>query len=213
MNDFTVFALTTGQTRGYFKMGIPDYDLMFDLLDISSRGYLTINQLQEFQTEVYFSPLDVRQIEAAITTVCGRKAGGTCTKESFGSVVEELGRRVLLEESVEWDFKSLDVTGCGRISLSSTLLLFKCVHGEHFSLQTWDKFLSSRPKSCPDVSFDEVKLSLCDLPTGGPCEDGQFLDAKEKVEFQGSEELYEEWSELEKLQVKMIVHDVLSQGI
>lgn len=187
-------------------MGIPEYDLMFDLLDIPSRGYLTIDQLQEFQAEVYFAPLDVQQIEAAITTVCGRKAGGICAKENFGSVVEELGRRVLLEESVGWDFKCLDVTGCGRISLSSTLLLFKCIHGEHFSLGTWENFLSSRPKSCSDVSFDEVKLWLCDLPTGGPSEDEEFLDAKEKVEFQGSEELYEEWSELDKLQVENVFY-------
>lgn len=186
-------------------MGIPDYDVMFDLLDISFRGFLTVNQLQEFQMEVYFAPLDVRQIEAAITSVCGRNSAGKCLKEHFGSLVEELGRRVLLEESIQWDFQCLDVTGCGRISLSSALLLFKCVHGEHFSLQTWNKFVSSRSRSYLDVSFDEIKLWLCDLPTGGPCEDEEFLSEREKVESQGGEELYEEWSELEKLQVQFLM--------
>ena len=93
-------------------MGIPDYDLMFDLLDTRVRGYLTVDQLQEFQTQVYFAPLDRRQIEAAINFVCGEKNSQLkCSKEYFGSVVEEIGRRVLLEESIAWDFKCLDVLG------------------------------------------------------------------------------------------------------
>ena len=184
-------------------MGIPDYDLMFDLLDTSLRGYLTVDQLGEFQMEVYFAPLDVRQIEAAITTVCGRNARGKCPKEHFGSVVEELGRRMLLEESIHWDFKCLDVSGSGRISLESALLLFKCVHGDDFSLKTWNNFLSSRPKSFSDVSFDEIKLWLCDLPTGGPCEEEEYLDEKEALETRRGEQFYEEWSELDRLQVNL----------
>ena len=92
-------------------MGIPDYDLMFDLLDTGMRGYLTIDQMQDFQTQVYFVPLDRRQIEAALNYVCGKNSHLRCDKEHFGSVVEEIGRRVLLEESVAWDFKCLDVMG------------------------------------------------------------------------------------------------------
>ena len=182
-------------------MGIPDYDVMFDLLDTSLCGYLTVEQLQEFQIEVFFAPLDVRQIEAAIQTVCGRKTDRICRKGHFGGVVEELGRRALLEESIQWDFKCLDVSGSGRISLSSALLLFKCVHGEHFSLQTWNSFVSSRSKRFSDVSFDEIKLWLCALPSGGPCDDEEFLNEKENLELKASEDLYEEWSELERLQV------------
>ena len=92
-------------------MGIPDYDLMFDLLDTGMHGYLTIDQLQDFQTQVYFVPLDRKQIEAALNYVCGKNSHLTCDKEHFGNVVEEIGRRVLLEESVAWDFKCLDVLG------------------------------------------------------------------------------------------------------
>ena len=92
-------------------MGIPDYDMMFDLLDTRMCGYLSVEQLQDFQTQVYFAPLDQRQIEAAVYFVCGKNSQLKCTKEYFGNVVEEIGRRVLLEESIAWDFKCLDVLG------------------------------------------------------------------------------------------------------
>jgi hypothetical protein len=99
-------------------MGIPDYDLMFDLLDTKICGYLTIDELQDFQTQVYFAPLDRRQIEAAVHFVCGKNSQLKCSKEYFGNVVEEIGRRVLLEESIAWDFKCLDVLGgCRYITL------------------------------------------------------------------------------------------------
>ena len=92
-------------------MVVPDYDAIFDVLDIQMKGYLTIEQLQDFQNEVLFASLDRRQIEAAVNFVCGRNSQLKCTKEYFGGVVEEIGRRVSLEESIYWDFKCLDVLG------------------------------------------------------------------------------------------------------
>ena len=181
-------------------MGIPDYDMMFDLLDTRMCGYLTVDQLQDFQTQVYLAPLDQRQIEAAVDFVCGKNSQLKCSKEYFGTVVEEIGRRVLLEESIAWDFKCLDVLGCGRISLSSALLLFKCVHGEQFSLDTWNRFVLSRLTSYDDVSFDEIKLWLCEIPTGDELNDVDFDNERENLESQGCEKLYGDWSVLEKLQ-------------
>ena len=84
---------------------------MFDLLDTRLHGYLTVDQLQDFQTQVYFVPLDRLQIEAAVAYICGEDSQLKCSKEHFGRVVEEIGRRVLLEESIAWDFKCLDVLG------------------------------------------------------------------------------------------------------
>lgn len=95
--------------------------------------------------------------------------------------------------------------GCGRISLSSALLLFKCVHGEQFSLDTWNRFVSSRLTSYDDVSFDEIKLWLCEVPSGDLSNDDDFDNEREKLENQGGENLYEDWSVLEKLQVNRIL--------
>ena len=91
--------------------------------------------------------------------------------------------------------------GCGRISLSSALLLFKCVHGEQFSLDTWNRFVSSRLTSYDDVSFDEIKLWLCEVPTGDVLHEVDFDNERENLEHQGCEKLYKDWSVLQKLQV------------
>ncbi len=81
------------------------------------------------------------------------------------------------------------------------MLLFKCVHGEQFSLDTWNRFISSRLTSYDDVSFDEIKLWLCDVPSGDVHSDTEFDHERDKLENQGGERLYEDWSVLEKLQV------------
>ena len=85
-------------------MGILDLELMFDLLDTDMRGYLTSNQLQDFHESLYFSPIDYRQIEAAIRTVCGPDSRGVCPREKFVNVLDELDRRKALEDKVFWDF-------------------------------------------------------------------------------------------------------------
>jgi hypothetical protein len=80
-------------------------------------------------------------------------------------------------------------------------LLFKCVHGEQFSLDIWNRFVSSRLTSYDDVSFDEIKLWLCAIPSGDLSNDNDFDNEREKLENQGGEKLHEDWSFLEKLQV------------
>ena len=80
------------------------------------------------------------------------------------------------------------------------MLLFKCVHGEQFSLDMWNRFVSSRC-GYDDVSFDEIKLWLCEVPSGNLSNDVEFDDEREKLENQGVESLHEDWSLLQQLQV------------
>ena len=51
------------------------------------------------------------------------------------------------------------------------------------------------------MSFDEIKLWLCDVPSGDVHSDTEFDHERDKLENQGGERLYEDWSVLEKLQV------------
>ena len=182
-------------------MGIPDLELMFDLLDTDMRGYLTSNQLQDFHESLYFSPIDSRQIEAAIRTVCG-DASRLCPREHFTNVLNELDRRKSLEEKIYWDFKTVDVEGKGRISLKTALLLFKAVHNELFSMKTWRSFLSQREYPESDVCFDEIKMFLCNLVDGGPCDKEEFSEEEKAVSLRCCNNEYENLNELEKLQVK-----------
>ena len=89
------------------------------------------------------------------------------------------------------------------------MLLFKCVHGEQFSLDTWNRFVLSRLTSYDDVSFDEIKLWLCEVPSGDLSNDVDFDNEREKLANQGSENLYEDWSALEQLQVNRILVDIV----
>ena len=182
-------------------MGIPDLDLMFDLLDTDLNGYLTSRQLQDFQEELYFSRFDSKQIDAAIATICGHNSDGKCSREHFTTVLDEIERRRTLEEKIIWDFKTLDMEGNGRISLKSTLFLFKTVHGEYFSLKTWQTFVRERKGNEDGVSFDEIKMFLCNLPSGGPCDEGEFLDAESELEREMCNRDYQNFRDLQALQV------------
>lgn len=68
-------------------------------------------------------------------------------------------------------------------------------------MNTWNRFVSSRLSGNDDVSFDEIKLWLCELPSGDATGDVNYDTEREKLEKQGSERLYEDWSVLDKLQV------------
>ncbi|RMX39987.1 hypothetical protein pdam_00022972 [Pocillopora damicornis] len=181
-------------------MGLIDMELMFDLLDTDMRGYLTSNQLQDFHESLYFSPIDPRQIEAAIRTVCGSSSRGLCPREKFMDVLDDLDRRKSLEEKISWDFKSLDIEGKGRISLKTALLLFKAVHNELFSMKTWRSFVSQREYPDADVCFDEIKMFLCNLVDGGPCEKEEFNEEERDVGLRCVENEYRNLKELEKFQ-------------
>ena len=183
-------------------MGILDLELMFDLLDTEMRGYLTSNQLQQFHESLYFSPMDSRQIEAALRTVCG--SSELCPREQFIGVLEELDRRRSLEEKIYWDFKTVDVEGKGRISLSTALFLFKSVHNELFSMKSWRSFLSSREFPEADVSFDEIKVFLCNLMDGGPADREEYDDELRATDMRYVSNEYRKLKEFEKLQVSLL---------
>ena len=51
-------------------MVLQDLDYAFDTLDVECKGYIEWTELQEFDETIYYEPLDIDQLEAAITTVC-----------------------------------------------------------------------------------------------------------------------------------------------
>lgn len=182
-------------------MGIPELDLMFDVLDTGLTGYLTTLQLAEFFQDVYFIHLDRNQLEGALQTICGHNHDNRCPREHFLAVLQELERRKSLEDKIYWDFRALDFEGNSRISIDSTLFLFKAVHEEKFSLKTWNNFVQQRFDPSSDVSFDEVKIFLCNIPVGGPCDDDEFLQERDEVNRRHAEDGYNTVKELRDLQV------------
>jgi hypothetical protein len=99
-----------------------------------------------------------------------------------------------VEEQARWDFAGLDVFGSGQLPLPAAMMLMQTVHGDGFSLDTWNSFISSRgDRKTAGVSFDEIRLWLCDLPGAegsGSKEIGAAKDKLEKTMTQDAEESF-----------------------
>ncbi|XP_071961658.1 uncharacterized protein [Antedon mediterranea] len=172
----------------------------FDLLDTSQNGYITAEDVQRFDETIHRSPIFPQHIHPAIKSVCGPMSGGLCTREHFLPVLLELERRRTVENQALWDFKALDRDGCDVISIKDTLFLFKATHQEKFSMNTWNKFIENRESTKDDICFDEVRMFLCAVPDGPPCQDSIVLTECNKLESQKIEKEFENHKEFLKVQ-------------
>ncbi|ESO89984.1 hypothetical protein LOTGIDRAFT_164683 [Lottia gigantea] len=169
-------------------MGIKDYNMIFDELDRSCHGFLTADQLQEFHKSVYLTTIPLAQINTVIKQICGASSVGKVTRDLFLVVLSEIERRRLIQEEAYWDFRALDLDGNNKISLKDALILFREFHGENFSLDTWNKFISSREYPYCDIYYDEIRAWLCEIPEGTACTDQQLIEEERRLD-----EMIMEW--------------------
>lgn len=59
----------------------------------------------------------------------------------------------------------LDRHGKGTISIDEAMFMFKMVHGEFFSKDRFDVLINKRLTKDCDVTFQEIEVELCDIPT------------------------------------------------
>lgn len=101
-------------------MGIQDLMTVFDRLNPTNTGYISVNQLYELLKSVYIEPVLWAHVEAAVLHVCGPDSGNKVNREDFEAVVEEVERRRALDEQAYWDFQALDCNGrCALYSFDS----------------------------------------------------------------------------------------------
>ncbi|XP_052070817.1 trichohyalin-like isoform X2 [Mytilus californianus] len=162
-------------------MGLQDFMTVFSNLDPSCKGFVTLHQVLEFCQSIYHSSISVEQIEHAITQICGSTSSGRVSRQQFIAVLEEIERRRSVEEQAYWDFQALDYKGTNRISLKDALMMFREFHGDRFSLYTWKEFLQSRDDPDEQVYFDEIRLWLCNYPSGEPASKDQITQEEEQL--------------------------------
>ncbi|CAC5415799.1 unnamed protein product [Mytilus coruscus] len=162
-------------------MGLQDFMTVFSNLDPSCKGFVTSHQVLEFCESIYHSSISVEQIEHAITQICGSTSSGRVSRQQFIAVLEEIERRRSVEEQAYWDFQALDYKGTNRISLKDALMMFREFHGDRFSLYTWKEFLQSRDDPNEQVYFDEIRLWLCNYPSGEPASKDQITQEEEQL--------------------------------
>ncbi|XP_052249024.1 uncharacterized protein LOC127856876 isoform X2 [Dreissena polymorpha] len=160
-------------------MGVKDFESMFDTIDISRKGTITVEELRQFCELLYFAPVCIQHVEGAVKQVCENPA--VVRRREFLDVLTDVERRRAVDEQAFWDFQALDYTGQNRITLQNALLLFKEFHGDAFSLATWRRFLSSRENSDSDVCFDEIRFWLCSPPVGSACHENEFTQEEQRV--------------------------------
>ena len=59
----------------------------------------------------------------------------------------------------------LDRQRKGAIPKSDAMFLFQMVHGEFFSKQKFDLFIKNRLVPNSDITFEEIEVDLCNIPT------------------------------------------------
>ena len=84
-------------------MGIQDFEVMYDSIDLKRKGYITAEQIQHFCETLYYFPVCVQHVEYAIRDTCG--ASGMVTRKEFLDVFVEIERRRATEEQAYWDFQ------------------------------------------------------------------------------------------------------------
>ncbi|XP_052781835.1 trichohyalin-like [Mya arenaria] len=160
-------------------MGVKDFESMFDTIDLSRKGTVSSVQMHGFCEALYYSPVCMQHVEGAMKLVCQNPAA--VTRRDFLDVLTDVERRRAVDEQAYWDFQALDYTGKNRITLHNALLLFKDIHGDSFSMATWNRFLSSREIRDADVFFDEIRFWLCSPPVGSTCSEKDLKDEENKM--------------------------------
>ena len=74
----------------------------------------------------------------------------------------------------------LDRQRKGTISRADAQFMFKMVYGEFFSKYKFDNLMNSRKIVDSDVSFEEIEVELCNIPTYEWIDELNRLEEKEK---------------------------------
>ena len=156
------------------------FNEVFDRFDTTFSGELTAPQLQELHSDIRDGGVSLPQVEASINAVC---ACDTCDRQELVDVLNEMDRRYFLVRDLQWEFAMLDREQKGTISEKDGKFLFQAVHDEYFSHRRWVRFLRNRVAPGTGISFAEIEVPLCDIPTRDWLEEDKGEEDKERQEY------------------------------
>lgn len=152
---------------------------IFSRFDKDFTGELTAEQLQELHASIRDGGISLPQVVASMEEVC---ACESCDREELFDVLNEMDRRYYLVRDLQWEFSMLDRENKGTISERDARFLFQAVHDDFFSHRRWLKFLRSRAAPGSGISFAEIEVQLCNIPTLDWLEEEKQDEDKEKEE-------------------------------
>ena len=151
---------------------------LFDEADVKNTGELEGEQLQVAHASIRPGGISLRQTKASIECIC---AAETCDVHEFFDVLNEMDRRYFLVKDLEWEFAMLDGGQTGTISEKDARFLFRAVYDEFFSHRRWLEFLRGRPVPGTEISFAEIEVELCNIPSSEWLEQDTKEEEKERA--------------------------------
>lgn len=151
--------------------------IIFNRFDKDFTGELTAEQLQELHASIRDGGISAPQVQATIEAVC---AAETCDRQELVDVLNEMDRRYFLVRDLQWEFAMLDREKKGTINEKKARFLCQAVHDDFFSHRRWLKFLRSRAAPGSGISFAEIEVLLCDIPTMDWLDEERQDEDKEK---------------------------------
>lgn len=88
-------------------MGVHNFETMFDMIDLTRKGSVSLEQVHTFCETLYFAPVCIQHVDGAINLIC--HAPNMVTKREFLDVLTDVERRRTVDEQAYWDFQVCDV--------------------------------------------------------------------------------------------------------
>jgi len=155
-------------------------DKLFRQYGVEGKGELSAIQLQSLHETIRMGGVSLAQVKASMEYCC--LLGDCCEPSELFDLLQEMDRRYFLVQDLRWEFALLDREQQDLISETEARFLFEVVHGNLFSLRRWEKFLKSRPVPGTGVSFAEIEVDLCNIPSREEIALEQLEEQREKEE-------------------------------
>ncbi|PIK57548.1 putative trichohyalin isoform X2 [Apostichopus japonicus] len=155
---------------------------LFREYDVEGKGELSPRQMQSLHEEIRLGGISLGQVKASMEYCC--LMDDCCEPSELFDLLQEMDRRYFLVQDLRWEFALLDGEQKDLISEDQARFLFEVVHGNLFSQRRWEKFLNSRPVSGTGISFVEIEVDLCNIPSREAIALEQLEEQREQEERQ-----------------------------
>ncbi|XP_064626175.1 apical junction molecule-like [Lineus longissimus] len=153
---------------------------IFHDYDTGFQNELTPEQLHILHADFRMGGISLPQVRAAMKYSCASEH--YCDVHELFDLLQEMDRRYFLIQDFRWEFSMLDREMKDTITEEEARWMMQAVHSELFSKKKWQKFLMQRAAPGSGVTFAEIEVDLCDIPSREALAQEQYEDEREREE-------------------------------
>ncbi|XP_077982721.1 uncharacterized protein LOC144437614 [Glandiceps talaboti] len=152
---------------------------IFQQYDYGMKGELTDFELQALHESIRPGGISISQVHAAMLYTC---VSDSCDPSELLGVLQEMDRRFYLVQDFRWEFSLLDREQKDTITEDQARFMMEAVHGNLFSRRKWERFVRTRPVPGSRISFAEIEVDLCNIPSREEVELEKLEEEREREE-------------------------------